>query len=440
MTHRTRTALSAALALGLTSAAAAVDPDFSIEEVLADGQFNNRTTTVVDSAGVTHTAFMTQLGTDDSSKEIVYANDEGGQWSFTPITENTPVRHEFPSLTLDDDENVHIAWHRGVSAGGNEVVYVNNVDGAFDDIINITRPGYVIPEIRVDENDVVHFAMRTQTLGTIAEDVYYTTWSASGGVGDLINISNSPGELAWEAQIALDSDGVVHIVHEDNAGAFGGSMRYVTNAGGTFQEIDTGVTGTIVSPMLLIDHNDVVSILYRQNDVLYAIDGGNGSFSSPEPVFVDTTARPAFYERFVVDSDGHRHVAFASNVGELRGIYYIGEDDTGWGEPIYIAGDDTGNLGTSIGLNSAGDVVVTYSLSGFDGKVFADLFAASGSTDGAPIPGDLTGDGAVNGADLGILLSEWGPCDDCDDCPADLDGNCAVNGADLGILLSNWTK
>ncbi len=53
--------------------------------------------------------------------------------------------------------------------------------------------------------------------------------------------------------------------------------------------------------------------------------------------------------------------------------------------------------------------------------------------------GDLTGDGVVGGADLGILLSEWGPCDDCGDCPADLTGDCEVGGADLGVLLSNWT-
>ncbi len=55
------------------------------------------------------------------------------------------------------------------------------------------------------------------------------------------------------------------------------------------------------------------------------------------------------------------------------------------------------------------------------------------------LPGDLTGDGTVSGADLGILLSEWGACDDCGDCPADLTGDCEVGGADLGVLLSNWT-
>ncbi|MEE9131504.1 MAG: hypothetical protein V3T84_15925 [Phycisphaerales bacterium] len=53
-------------------------------------------------------------------------------------------------------------------------------------------------------------------------------------------------------------------------------------------------------------------------------------------------------------------------------------------------------------------------------------------------PGDLDGDGVVGASDLLILLVNWGPCDDCDDCPADLDDNCTVGASDLLILLVNW--
>jgi hypothetical protein len=53
-------------------------------------------------------------------------------------------------------------------------------------------------------------------------------------------------------------------------------------------------------------------------------------------------------------------------------------------------------------------------------------------------PADLNFDGMVGTADLLILLGEWGPCADCDDCPADLDGNCVVSTSDLLILLSAW--
>jgi len=47
--------------------------------------------------------------------------------------------------------------------------------------------------------------------------------------------------------------------------------------------------------------------------------------------------------------------------------------------------------------------------------------------------GDLNDDGSVDGADLGILLENWGGAG----C-GDLDGNGVVDGADLGILLENW--
>jgi len=52
-----------------------------------------------------------------------------------------------------------------------------------------------------------------------------------------------------------------------------------------------------------------------------------------------------------------------------------------------------------------------------------------------PCPGDLNGDGFVDGADLGLLLNAWGACPDC---LADLTGDGVVDGADLGALLNAW--
>jgi hypothetical protein len=49
---------------------------------------------------------------------------------------------------------------------------------------------------------------------------------------------------------------------------------------------------------------------------------------------------------------------------------------------------------------------------------------------------DIYRDFNVNGADLGILLSQWGPNTPLTD--SDLNSDGVVNGADLGILLSLW--
>ncbi len=50
------------------------------------------------------------------------------------------------------------------------------------------------------------------------------------------------------------------------------------------------------------------------------------------------------------------------------------------------------------------------------------------------IPGDFNGDGIVDGADLGTLLSGWGQPG-----VTDLNGDGATDGADLGIFLGFWT-
>jgi hypothetical protein len=58
----------------------------------------------------------------------------------------------------------------------------------------------------------------------------------------------------------------------------------------------------------------------------------------------------------------------------------------------------------------------------------------SGTYEISAVPGDLNDDGVVNGADLGLLLSQWGGPGS-----GDFDGSGTVNGGDLGLMLSYWT-
>lgn len=58
---------------------------------------------------------------------------------------------------------------------------------------------------------------------------------------------------------------------------------------------------------------------------------------------------------------------------------------------------------------------------------------------GASCLGDLDGNGAVDGADLGVLLGEWGACGSAPAaCVADLDGSGVVDGADLGSMFAQF--
>lgn len=52
-----------------------------------------------------------------------------------------------------------------------------------------------------------------------------------------------------------------------------------------------------------------------------------------------------------------------------------------------------------------------------------------------PCEGDLNGDDVIDGADLGLLLGEWGAGPGA---AGDLNGDGTVDGADLGLLLGVW--
>ena len=65
----------------------------------------------------------------------------------------------------------------------------------------------------------------------------------------------------------------------------------------------------------------------------------------------------------------------------------------------------------------------------------ACVMTACGDCPAQPCPADLNGNGTVDGADLGNLLSAWGQCAGC---AADIDGDGTVSGADLGAMLGDW--
>lgn len=67
------------------------------------------------------------------------------------------------------------------------------------------------------------------------------------------------------------------------------------------------------------------------------------------------------------------------------------------------------------------------------------IILSNSGNNGSELLADLNNDGFVNGADLGLMLSQWGPCSPESSCIGDLTGDLIINGADLGLLLVEWT-
>ncbi len=102
------------------------------------------------------------------------------------------------------------------------------------------------------------------------------------------------------------------------------------------------------------------------------------------------------------------------------------------------AGIGTDNTIHALAVHDDGDGPALYAGGTFvtaGGTISLHLARWLGCVVDDPPNADLNGDGVVDGADLGLLLSAWGPCDGC---VADLNGDGLVNGADLGLLLNAW--
>ena len=86
-----------------------------------------------------------------------------------------------------------------------------------------------------------------------------------------------------------------------------------------------------------------------------------------------------------------------------------------------------------------GDETAGVLLGGTITSVISELDLSIEIVASAPVPknpADFNGDGLVNGADLGFLISAWGVCIGC---PEDLNFDGIVNGSDLGLFIAAWT-
>ena len=117
---------------------------------------------------------------------------------------------------------------------------------------------------------------------------------------------------------------------------------------------------------------------------------------------------------------------------ELANVRIIGNECNG---PSGSGGGVYSRFNTSLSLQESKICGNSPDDFGGVGELIADGMSSVCSED--ILAGDITGDGIVNAADLGLILSSWGPCPPS--CTGDLNGDGTVNAADLGLLLANWT-
>ena len=187
---------------------------------------------------------------------------------------------------------------------------------------------------------------------------------------------------------------------------FDGSFCFVTENGAGNFDIDDGCT-TLISPAIDATASGT-TISYAR---WWSNDGdGAGADPNNEIFFID-----------ISDDDGASWVA-------LETVGPVAQSSGEWYQVSFLVSDfveNTGNVRVRFRACDLGTPSI--SEAGVDAFVVEAV-----ECDDTTLPGDLNGDCAVNGGDLGILVSLWGEAGGI----GDLDGDGIVGGGDIGVMLS----
>ena len=155
-----------------------------------------------------------------------------------------------------------------------------------------------------------------------------------------------------------------------------------------------------------------------------------------------------FFPALAVNGDGTAVLVYGRSGEALHPVLeatgrLVDDPEGSMGMPVRIAAGDTSPTGDGGpgGLNRWGDYFDA-TVDPTDDRTFwvvgmyqdADGWVTEIQSVLIDLRGDLDGDGAVNGGDLGLLLAAFGS----DDPEADLNGDGTVDGGDLGLLLVDW--
>jgi hypothetical protein len=156
----------------------------------------------------------------------------------------------------------------------------------------------------------------------------------------------------------------------------------------------------------------------------------------PAAPFMDSDGAtgPNFPQQVSLMADGS--IGVASFSSPTTGLYFYGPDGTPLDvhNPL-VAPRGIFQLGNGEILYTGGTAVRAFNPVKFTDRLIINQTGASFRWISAMrrCDGDLDCSGAVNGADLGVLLGGWGGAG-----AGDLNDDGTVDGADLGLLLSEW--
>ena len=247
-----------------------------------------------------HTFGSPAMARDDSMSMIL-------QWQPLPDSTACPVDMSFTLFTIPEQQSPTGQVYYSKSSNDGSTFE----PGAIIDGTSAEPPPRINPAIAVDDQGIIHVVLEDYRANPALANIMYAK-SRDGGrsfdegvmVDDAVTVSTHQAK----PQIAVDSDGIIHVVWEDyRRDSRLGDIYYAksTDSGMTFGDdvcVDDLITITSrqINPVIAVDSRRIIHVAwedYRNNaelgNIYYAksTDGGQtfGTDTRVDDIFTDTT-------------------------------------------------------------------------------------------------------------------------------------------------------
>ena len=381
----------------------------------------------VDSDGNIHIAWQdtTDYAGSGTDWDIFYKywNATSSAWNTTEVVSSESIGlSAAPSLAVDTDGNVHITWQDTTDYAGAGTdcdifyKYWNATSSSWTttEVVSTESTGKSYhPSLAVDSDGNVHIAWDDQTAYAGAGgdyDIFYKRWNTSTSSWTTTEVvSTESTSLSAEPSLAVDPDGNVHIAWYDDTIYLGaGGDRDIfykywnatSSAWNATEVVSTESIGDSWHPSLAVDLLGYVHIAWEDYtdyagaggdwDIFYKYFDTSTEFWNATEVVSTESTHLSYYASLAVDTFGYVHIAwedltdYAGAGGGDWDIFYKYWDASSfaWNATEVVSTESTDHsYFPSLAVDTFGYVHIAwedetdYAGSGTDLDVFYKLFA-----------------------------------------------------------------
>jgi hypothetical protein len=312
------------------------ESDWTITEVVSTESdlHSDNPSLGVDSDGTVHVIWYDKTdynGSGSGIKLFYKYKPKSGSWSDTevigPVGTSTFSDEITPSLAIDGDDTVHVAWVDLTGYGGSgddvDIAYSNKPKGqSWSDrefaSIGSTLTSYE-QSLAVEPDGTVHVSWMDERGWELERYLLYNFRTNDGIWSEVEVIVPKDRSRHWSS-ISVDSEGTAHVVYSEGGGHI--FYRYKPKGGSWSQRerVDTESDTWSRDPDIAIDDNDTIHVAwdefvpYRPSCIYYKNKRVNADWTSWEEVNLDTWGNCG-HPSLDCDNDGTFHIAWADSSG-----------------------------------------------------------------------------------------------------------------------------